>query len=297
MPDTEQYSGQTYYGRRQLKPAPFNEFLVGGYVFLAGLSGAAQMLATVLDFGPDRGNGPTVRNGRLLSLLAPTIGSVCLIYDLHTPKRFYNMLRLVKTTSPMSLGTWALVAFSGASSMTVAPLLVARGKRAGSSAPDWLQALARIAQVPAALAGSFLATYTASLFSATSAPRWAAGANSLAVRFAAASVVSAATALRLAEPAWRRRRELDNVAIAGLAVELAAILASDHAQQRAGIGNTPSTRDIAGAAVPLALLLTSQILPRRKQIAGDRCCCRPRRFTDNAHRCDQGRETISRDTQ
>jgi protein NrfD len=120
-------------------------------------------------------------------------------------------------------------------------------------------------QIPAALAGGVLATYTASLFSATSAPLWAAGAKGLAVRFAAASVASAASALRFGEPGRRRRRDLDSLAVAGLAVELAAILASDHTQQLAGVRNTPPSRDIAGAAVPLGLFLASAMLPRRAQ--------------------------------
>ena len=47
--DRESWDGRTYYGRPQLKPAPFNNWLVGSYVFLAGLSGGAQLLSTVLD--------------------------------------------------------------------------------------------------------------------------------------------------------------------------------------------------------------------------------------------------------
>ena len=263
MADIAQWDGRTYYGRPQLKPAPFNNVLVGSYVFLAGLSGAAQVLGTALDCAAVRGAEPIVHRGRLLSLLAPTIGTVCLIFDLHTPKRFYNMLRLVKATSPMSLGSWALVAFSGASVATAAPLVVPRGWQ-GSG---WLQGLARIAQFPAALAGGILATYTASLFSATSAPLWAAGVRGLAVRFAAASMASAASMLSLVQPGGRRRADLDTVAIAGLAVELAAILASDRVQERVGVRETASARDIAGVAVPLGLFLASQLLPRGQGVS------------------------------
>lgn len=43
------WNGVTYYGRSQLKPAPFNVPLVGSYVFLAGLSGAAMLLSSLLD--------------------------------------------------------------------------------------------------------------------------------------------------------------------------------------------------------------------------------------------------------
>ena len=41
---TGRWSGPTYYGRSQLKPAPFNNWVVGGYIALAGLSGAAALI-------------------------------------------------------------------------------------------------------------------------------------------------------------------------------------------------------------------------------------------------------------
>ena len=68
--DRESWDGRSYYGRRQLKPAPFNRALVGSYVFLAGLSGGAQLLASALDLARGREAEPTVRRGRYLSLLA-----------------------------------------------------------------------------------------------------------------------------------------------------------------------------------------------------------------------------------
>ena len=37
------WDGRTYYDEPQLRPAPFNNALVGSYIFLAGLSGAAQL--------------------------------------------------------------------------------------------------------------------------------------------------------------------------------------------------------------------------------------------------------------
>ena len=55
--DRESWDGRSYYGRRQLKPAPFNRALVGSYVFLAGLSGGAQLLASALDLARGRERG------------------------------------------------------------------------------------------------------------------------------------------------------------------------------------------------------------------------------------------------
>ena len=162
MPDSGRWDGRTYYGRPQLKPAPFNNWLVGSYVFLAGLSGAAQLLSTVIDLCCGRKAEGTIRRGRVLSMLAPTLGALCLIFDLHTPKRFYNsnMLRVVKATSPMSLGSRALVGFGGSSAVTAALQLAAERVHGRG----WMRGLARIAQLPAALTGGFLASYTASRF-------------------------------------------------------------------------------------------------------------------------------------
>ena len=172
-------------------------------------------------------------------MLAPTLGALCLIFDLHTPKRFYNMLRVVKATSPMSLGSWALVGFGGSSAVTAALQLAAERVHGRG----WMRGLARIAQLPAALTGGLLASYTASLLSATSTPRWAVGGRSRAVQFAGASVASAAAAMSIGEDCDRRARDLDNIAIAALTVELAATLASDHAQRKAGIHHSPPTCD------------------------------------------------------
>ncbi len=248
----DEWDGSTYYDRPQLKPAPFSAVFVGGYVFLAGLSGGAQLLATLLDLTRGTVARIVVRRGRLLALLAPTIGSALLIADLHTPKRFYNMLRVFKRTSPMSLGTWILMAFSGFSGLT-----------AMADRIRWLRPAARVAQVPAAAAGAGLGSYTASLFSATSTPLWAAAPRSLAVRFAASSIASAAAALSLCDGRREERRDLDTVCLAALAVELAATLRADLDYQRTGVDrafDSPAGRldtiggtDI-GIIVPLGLL-------------------------------------------
>ena len=105
------WEGPTYYGRSQLKAAPFNNWVVGGYIFLAGLSGGAAIVSTAAEAVRGDRAYEVGRRGRYTATLAPTIGALLLIWDLHTPQRFYNMWRIFKTTSPMSLGTWILTAF------------------------------------------------------------------------------------------------------------------------------------------------------------------------------------------
>ncbi|MBS0640427.1 MAG: NrfD/PsrC family molybdoenzyme membrane anchor subunit [Acetobacteraceae bacterium] len=265
------WQGPTYYGRSQLKPAPFENWVVGGYIFLAGLSGAASVLSALLDATRGEAAEPTVRRGRYLSMLVTVIGPALLVWDLHTPKRFYNMLRIAKSTSPMSIGTWILMSYSAFASLgAVAQFVSDRvpGLR-------WLRRGARVASVPAAVAGAGLSTYTASLLSATSTPLWAAAPQALAVRFGASSVASGAAALSLGERSPRLRRTLDTVTVAALAAELAATLGSHERYRTTGVDealNTPSgqlerwgaTR--LGTIVPLALLTTSLLARSRPQV-------------------------------
>lgn len=264
MPDDLHWDGTTYYGREQVKAAPFNNWYVGGYIFLAGLSGGAALLSTLLDLTRGRTAAATIRRGRLLSLIGPTIGTACLIADLHTPKRFYNMLRLFKPTSPMSIGSWILVAFGIFSPIPAAAELP--GLR-------WLRPLAKAIQIPLAITGAGLGTYTASLLSATSTPLWAAAPCATAVRFASSSIASAASALSLGQRRSQTGRDLDKIALAALSLELAATLAADETYHRTGISavkrTTPGQIETLGATtlgtlLPIALLATSLALTRRR---------------------------------
>ncbi|MDO9708778.1 NrfD/PsrC family molybdoenzyme membrane anchor subunit [Paracraurococcus lichenis] len=226
-----EWRGPTYYGRPALKAAPFNNWVVGGYIFLAGLSGAAAILSTLADRARPRHGRDVVRRGRYLSLLAPTVGASLLVYDLHTPQRFYNMLRVAKGTSPMSIGTWLLMGFSAAGGLAAAMQFLA------DRMPwrRWPGRVARAASVPAAALGAGMSTYTAALLAATSTPLWAAAPRALAMRFGGSSIASGAAALSLGEPPGPTRRALDAVAVAALAAELAAASSQRRSYDRAGV--------------------------------------------------------------
>jgi formate-dependent nitrite reductase membrane component NrfD len=255
---------RTYYGRPALKAAPFEKWVVGGYIFLAGLSGAAQLLSTVADLVGRKKDEAVVSYGRWLSALAPTVGSALLIYDLNTPKRFYNMLRILKRTSPMSIGTWLLMAFSAFGGMTLScTLLAGRLPR--------LRRVARVTQIPAAVAGAGLSTYTASLLSATSTPLWAAAPKALAIRFGSSSVAAGAAALSLgARHRGRHRaaRDLDTLMVVALMVEALATVASENTCHKKRIsvgteGNGLQAAATVGMLLPVGLHAISIATRRR----------------------------------
>ena len=267
------WDGTTYYGREQVKAAPFNNWLVGGYIFLAGLSGGTMLLSSIMDLTRGRAAARGVARGRYLSMIGPTLGAALLVMDLHTPKRFYNMLRLFKSTSPMSIGSWILVAFGVFSGATTA------AHWASTHVPGlrWLRFAAKALQVPAALTGAGIATYTASLLSATSTPLWAAAPHATAVRFGASSLATGAAALSLGEPARSRiGRNLDQMAVAALALELAATVSADEQYRRKGVDGALRTlpgffQEVGasgfGVLVPLGLhALSLAFLPRRSRI-------------------------------
>lgn len=251
MLDNLPWRGEDYYGRPSLKPAPFNSWVVGGYVFLAGLGGKISILTGVADLMRPDGSDDVIRRGRYLPLSVPTLGAALLVYDLHTPQRFYNMFRVAKGTSPMSIGTWILSGYS-LSSIASAGLEYLGFRRAAAAA-----------NVPASVLGAGMGTYTAALLAATSTPLWAAAPRTLAVRFAGASFASAAATLSLMETEGPTRRALDAITAVSLASELAVDGAQALALRRAGIadalgGGWGLVEKVGatglGAALPLAML-------------------------------------------
>ena len=263
------WEGPTYYGRSQLKAAPFNNYVVGSYIFLAGLSGGASIVSTMAETARGRRASGVGARGRYLAVLAPSIGALLLIWDLHTPQRFYNMWRIFKTTSPMSLGTWILTAF-------IPPSMLGGLAQFGADVWPrwpWLRPAARIASAPSIVPGAGISVYTASLLAATSTPYWAAAPRALAVRFGASSVVSGAAALVLGERDEANRTALNLVLGGALVTEFAATLAHHHTVEKAGVGGSLKSRwgrieriavEGVGILLPLGLHAASHVARDRR---------------------------------
>ncbi|MDT7953113.1 MAG: NrfD/PsrC family molybdoenzyme membrane anchor subunit [Acetobacteraceae bacterium] len=267
--DSPAWQGPTYYGRPALKEAPFNTWVVGGYVFLAGLAGSSAILAAIADAArPDEAEA-TVRRGRYLSLLAPTIGAGLLIYDLHTPQRFYNMFRVAKRTSPMSIGTWILSTFSVFAGLTAGLQFLA------DRVPRWrwTRGAARATSIPAAVSGAGMSTYTAALLAATSTPLWAAAPAALAARFGAASISSGAAALSLSEPAGPTRDALQKVAAAAMGCECLVGAVQSRAYRRTGVdealqGGWGVVEKLGGTGLGVVVPLGLHFLSRQSDDSG-----------------------------
>jgi formate-dependent nitrite reductase membrane component NrfD len=175
-----------YYGRPVLKEPVWTPE-VAVYFWLGGLSGMSALLA----FGSRLVGNDRLARASLLSSFVALLGCPpLLVADLGRPERFYNMLRVFKPTSPMSVGSWVLTGFGGAA-----------GAAALSEVLGILRPLGRLAEFAAALLGLPLATYTAVLVADTSVPVWHRARHHLPFVFAGSAAASAGAAASALVPA------------------------------------------------------------------------------------------------
>jgi hypothetical protein len=194
MPMVPEAQFSSYYGRPVVKPAPWSDE-VAAYLFLGGVAGGSALLAAG---GQLTGRAALRRNCRLSALAAVGMGGAALVHDLGRPERFLNMLRTIKLTSPMSLGSWILTTFSAGAGLAAANEL---DRMTGSRVPlgplrRALRAVETPAGLEAAAAAPALAVYTAVLLADTATPTWNAGKDELPFVFvSSASLASAGLAM------------------------------------------------------------------------------------------------------
>ena len=232
-------SPDSYYGRPIIKPPTWKTPDVPLYLFLGGLAGASAVLA---EGAAVTGRPELERVARVAASAGAGLGTVALIHDLHRPERFLNMLRVLKPTSPLSVGSWILAPFSGLSAAAAASDLTGRLPRLG-----------RAAGMGATLLGPPLATYTAALLSNTAVPAWHEAHRELPFVFAGSGATAAGGLACMfvgPEQAGPARRML----AAGALVELAA---SERLTGRLGLVGEPYGQGRPGRLMKTARVLTA----------------------------------------
>ncbi len=181
---------ESYYGLPVLK-APVWTWEIPIYFFVGGIAGMSACLALVAQlFGNE---ASLVRSALWVALIGAGICPIFLVADLGRPARFLAMLRVAKIQSPMSVGVWILVAFSGcAFAALLAKELIVRGYRS-----ELIFGLNWAGECTAALTGLILAAYTGVLIGATANPVWSHNRRALPAHFLAAALGGAAGVLEL----------------------------------------------------------------------------------------------------
>ncbi|QWF20567.1 polysulfide reductase NrfD [Nocardioides sp. LMS-CY] len=200
-------SFESYYGRQIIKTPTWKTPDVPLYLFLGGLAGCSAVLAEGAALS---GRPELERVTRLAAAGGAAAGTVALVHDLGRPERFLNMLRVLKPTSPLSVGSFILAPFSALS-----------GAAAASHVTGLLPRLGRLAGVGAGVLGPPLATYTAALLGNTVVPAWHEAHRELPFVFGGSGAQAAGGLAMMLVPldqAGPARR----MALAGAAVEIAA---------------------------------------------------------------------------
>lgn len=217
--------------------SPQWQWLIVLYFFIGGLAGGCYFLAVLIDLFGSREDRPLARLGYFVAFPAVVVSGLLLVVDLNRPERFWHMLiqantwrPMLKTYSPMSLGSWALLIFGLFAFVGFLAALAEDGRLRR----PWLSRLrppglvGTLIAVVGGISAFFVAGYTGVLLAVTNRPIWS-DTTLLGLNFLVSAASTSAALLILL--AWRRRRRpaglyaLERFDAVMLVLELIALIA------------------------------------------------------------------------
>jgi Polysulphide reductase, NrfD len=228
----------SYYGLPVLKETVWGPD-IPSYLFLGGLAGASSALALGAHLS---GHLELARASKVGAAGAISLSMGALIHDLGRPARFVNMLRVLKVTSPMSVGTWVLASYT--------PLALAA---AGSALTGKLTRTGLAASIGAAVLGPAVAAYTSVLLGATATPAWHDARRELPYMFVG-SAATAAGGLGLLAVRPDRAAPAARLAALGAVAEL---IAERRLDRRLGPAGEPYRTGRSGALMRAGRILAA----------------------------------------
>lgn len=231
------------------------------YFWLGGMASGSAFVALACDAAGDARSAEIARR-TALAAVAPA--PLLLIGDLARRERFLNMLRVFKPRSPMNMGAWCLVAFTGAAAGAVAADLL-RQRRAASAAG-----------AVTALLGGYLGSYTGVLLACTAVPLWARSRLLLGPIFVCTATATGAAATRLTLGAYGlpdqhpTNRALSALETAAIASELVLSSVNERGIGRASRALHRGKPGLLYRAAQLAIIagLASQAVAGRRRHRG-----------------------------
>jgi formate-dependent nitrite reductase membrane component NrfD len=185
--------------------SPHWRWLILVYFLLAAIAGGSYFLAAVIDLFGRREDRPLARLGYYISLPLIMVIGVVLIVDLSRPDRFWHMLLeshtflpIYKPWSPMSSGSWVLLAFGFFALLAFVGALADAGRVRWRGAhrlrPPGL--LGIIVAAVGGLFGLYMAGYAGVLLAVTNRPIWS-DTTLLGMLFVASAVGMSAALMAL----------------------------------------------------------------------------------------------------
>ena len=230
-------SDSSYYGKPIINPPVWEELDIAGYLFAGGLAGASSLLAA----GADVTGRPTMaRSSKVCASVAISVSLVALVHDLGRPERFLNMLRVLKLTSPMSVGVWIISLYTPLNFASTASKLLGLAPRTG-----------RAAGLGAGGLGAAVASYTAVLIADTAVPAWHDGYRELPFLFVGSAASAGAGFALIASP-LSENGPARRMAMLGVATE---VIAEQLMERRLGMVAEALHKGVAGRRLKAAKTL------------------------------------------
>jgi hypothetical protein len=182
-----------YYGEPVVRP-PVWTWEISAYFFIGGCGGMAAVVgAAALAFG----HPEVTRAAMWIAFVAAVLSPLLLISDLGRPLLFFNMLRVFKYKSPMSVGSWIVSLFGINAAPGALAVEVWQRHIFSGALGEVITMLAVLLVIGTAFWGMFLATYTGVLISVSAIPAWFLHRVYLPIHFGTAGLGSAAGLLEL----------------------------------------------------------------------------------------------------
>ena len=240
----------TYYGLPLLKE-PVWKWYIPAYFYVGGVAGAAAVLGAAAQLATGHASPGRLRRRvpasehrligrcRMIATGGAAASAALLIADLGRPERFLNMLRVIRPSSPMNMGTWFLSAFGGCCAASTLPHLLPSRR--------WQRQVSDAAALLAGIMGLPLCTYTGVLIANTAVPIWHGTRRTLPVLFGASGAAGAASLLELWSPRGEGDRIVHRFGTAGKALEVALMAVLE--REAAGVPEVvqPLRRGASGA--------------------------------------------------
>jgi formate-dependent nitrite reductase membrane component NrfD len=245
IPSRQNQQDPSYYNVPLLKQ-PVWIWSIPAYFYVGGVAGVGAALGTAIQLVSPDGMRGLLMKARWTATLGGALSAALLIHDLGRPERFLNMLRVFRVSSPMSMGSWILSAFSTfAGGAAVIPL-----------GPRIFHPLASVCGFFAGIFGLGLSGYTGVLISQTAVPVWQQAYRTTPILFLASGTAAAASFFEFFDLNEQETATVERFGLMGKVVELLAIEVLERDASQVKRVGRPLQNGLSGTLWQTAKVLT-----------------------------------------